>query len=504
MRFVAWGVLMASTIAMPAFAGVRDYRVANEHRILGEFVDLLAIPNVAADTPNIRRNAEALMAMMERRGLAPRLLEGGDPKVPPVVYGEWKVPGAKKTIVLYAHYDGQPTVAAKWAASPPWQPTLRTHAMEAGGTILPMPVAGEKIDPEWRLYARSTSDDKLGVIALLTAVDALKAEKRLPAMNVKIVFEGEEEAGSPHLGDILSRNKALLVSDGWVIFDGPAHQSGRRQVVFGVRGVTGMDLTVYGARRPLHSGHYGNWSPNPAMMLSRLLASMKDDKGRVLVKGFYDDDAPVGAAERAAIAAAPDSDKAVMSELGIAASEGGDGLLDSLMRTSLNVDGLMSADVGANARNVIPATAAATIDMRLAKGADDRKQVNKVIAHIAAQGFHVTEAEPTEAERARYPAIVRVNRREGGYNAVRTPMDAPIGRAIVSALGALDGQPAVALPTSGGSLPLFMIEQNFGVPLISVGSANYDNNQHAEDENVRIQNLWNAIETAAAIMTMKM
>ena len=299
MRFVALGVLLASAVAVPAGAGVRDYRVANEHKILGEFVDLLAIPNVAADTPNIRRNAQALMAMMEKRGLSPRLLEGADAKTPPVVYGEWKVPGAKETIVLYAHYDGQPTVPAKWTASPPWQPTLRTRAMEAGGTVLPMPAAGQKIDPEWRLYARSTSDDKLGVIAVLTAVDALKAEKRLPAMNVKIVFEGEEEAGSSHLGEILSRNKPLLASDGWIIFDGPVHQSGRRQVVFGVRGVTAIDLTVYGARRPLHSGHYGNWSPNPAMMLSRLLASMKDDKGHVLVKGFYDDDAPVGAAERA-------------------------------------------------------------------------------------------------------------------------------------------------------------------------------------------------------------
>lgn len=503
MRFVALGALLASAVAMPASAGVRDYRIANEHKILGEFVDLLAIPNVAADTPNIRRNAQALMAMMEKRGLSPRLLEGADSTTPPIVYGEWKVPGAKKTIVLYAHYDGQPTVPAKWTASPPWQPTLRTRAMEAGGTVLPMPRADQKIDPEWRLYARSTSDDKLGVIAVLTAIDALKAEKRLPAMNVKIVFEGEEEAGSPHLGEILARNKPLLASDGWIIFDGPVHQSGRREVVFGVRGVTGIDITAYGARRPLHSGHYGNWSPNPAMMLSRLLASMKDDKGRVLVKGFYDDDAPVGAAERAAIAAAPDSDAAIRKELGIAASEGGDGLLDALMRTSLNVDGLMSADVGANARNVIPATATASLDMRLAKGADEAKQIDKLIAHIKAQGFHVTEAEPTDEERARYPAIVRVSRRVGGYNAVRTPMDAPLGRATVAALSALEDQPAIALPTSGGSLPLFMIEQNFPVPLLSVGSANYDNNQHAEDENVRIQNLWNSIETAAAIMTMK-
>lgn len=502
MRWMMAG-LMATLVAVPAAAGVRDYRKANEHAILAEYVALLSIPNVASDTPNIRRNAEAIVAMMEKRGLAPRLLEGGDPKVPPIVYGEWMVPGARRTIVLYAHYDGQPTDPAKWTASKPWQPTLLSSTVDSGGKAVPMPAAGQPIDPEWRLYGRSTSDDKLGVMAVLAGVDALKAEKRLPASNIKIVFEGEEEAASPHLGDILSRNKALLASDGWVIFDGPRHQSGRRQAVFGVRGVTGVDLTVYGARRPLHSGHYGNWSPNPAMMLSQLLASMKDGKGHVLIKGFYDDDEPIGPLERQAIAAAPKNDDQIRSELGLASSEAGDGLLDSLNRTSLNVDGIAAADAGPDARNIIPATATATLDMRLVRGADDAKQVAKLVDHIRAQGFYVTEADPTAEERARYPKIVKVHRRPGGYNAVRTPMDAPFGVALVKALGAIDGQPAIALPTSGGSLPLFMIDQNFPVPLISVGSANYDNNQHAEDENLRIQNLWDAIETTAAVMTMK-
>lgn len=495
---------MAALIAAPTMASVREYRQANEHKILNEFVSLLSIPNVATDTANIRRNAEVIIAMMEKRGLSPRLLEGRDAGVPPVVYGEWKVPGAKRTIILYAHYDGQPTIPANWTASPPWQPTLRTKALEVGGTVVPMPTGGDPIDPEWRLYGRSTADDKLGVMAVLVAIDALKAEKHLPAANIKIVFEGEEEAGSPNLAYILDRNKALLASNGWVIFDGPVHQSGRRQVIFGVRGVTGVDLTVYGARRPLHSGHYGNWSPNPALELARLLASMKDDKGHVLIKDFYDDDVPIGDLERRAIAAAPDVEKVVMADLGIARSEAGDRLLGSYNRTSLNIDGLQSAEVGENARNVIPATATATIDMRLVRGADHAKQVDKLVAHIKTQGFHVTEAEPTDEERARYPGIIRVHRRDGGYNAVRTPMDTPLGMAAVKALGALDSQPAVALPTMGASLPLFTIDQTFAVPLIIVGSANYDNNQHAENENVRIQNFWNAIETAAAIMTMKL
>ncbi len=273
---------------------VRDYRRANEHRILREFVELLSIPNVASDAEGIRRNAARLVEMLKARGLKPRLLEASTANAPPAVYGEWTTPGATQTIVLYAHYDGQPTDARKWTGTQPWEPALRSAPFEKGGRLLPMPADGEAIDPEWRLYARSASDDKAGVISILTAFDALRAKQLRPTVNLKFFFEGEEEAGSPHLVEILSRHKELLASDAWVICDGPVHQSGRKQVVFGVRGDTNVEVTVYGPKRPLHSGHYGNWAPNPAMLLARLLASMKDERGRVTIKGWYDDVEPSG------------------------------------------------------------------------------------------------------------------------------------------------------------------------------------------------------------------
>src|SRR6185503_20651128 len=165
--------------------------------------------------------------------------------------------------------------------------------------------AGEKIDPEWRIYARSASDDKAGVFAILTALESLKAKGITPTVNIKLLFEGEEEAGSQHLGQIISQSKALLKADAFIVCDGPVHQSGRKQVVFGVRGDTNVDLTVYGAKRPLHSGHYGNWAPNPANILARLLASMKDESGRVTIAGWYDNIEPLGEVERRAIAEAP-------------------------------------------------------------------------------------------------------------------------------------------------------------------------------------------------------
>jgi acetylornithine deacetylase/succinyl-diaminopimelate desuccinylase-like protein len=495
-------------LCRPAFAqsnaAAREYRRANEQRILREFVGLLSIPNVASDSEGIRRNAARLVEMMEARGLKPRLLEAPTANVPPAVYGEWPAPGAKSTVVFYAHYDGQPTDPRKWTGTLPWQPTLRTAPFERGGTILPMPAEGDTINPEWRLYARSASDDKAGVMAILTAFDALRAKNIRPTVNLKFFFEGEEEAGSPHLVEIMSRNRELLASDAWVVCDGPVHQSGRKQVVFGVRGDTNVEVTVYGPKRPLHSGHYGNWAPNPAMTLARLLASMKDERGRVTIKGWYDDVEPLGEAERRALSEAPAYDEELKKELGVNRPEGaGRSLLELINEPSLNVNGLSSAETGALSRNVIPTTAVAALDLRLVKGNDSRRQVSRLVEHIRARGFYVTERDPTDEERLSHPLLARVVVAPGGYNAERTPMDLPVARAVVEAVRTTSAEPVVLMPTLGGSLPLVLIRETLGAPTVTVPVANYDNNQHAENENLRLQNLWDGIETYAALMTMK-
>jgi acetylornithine deacetylase/succinyl-diaminopimelate desuccinylase-like protein len=502
-RAFAATLLLCQSASAQASNPARDYRRANEHRILREFVELLSIPNVASDAEGIRRNAARLLEMMTARGLNPRLLEAATPDTPPAVYGEWATPGATKTVVFYAHYDGQPTDPRKWTGTQPWEPALRTAPFEKGGRLLPWPAAGEPIDPEWRLYARSASDDKAGVMSILTAFDALRATNVTPTVNLKFFFEGEEEAGSPHLSEILSQHKELLASDAWVICDGPVHQSGRKQVVFGVRGDTNVEVTVYGPRRPLHSGHYGNWAPNPGMILARLLSSMKDERGRVTIKGWYDDVEPLGEAERRALAEAPAYDEHLMKELGIKRPEGaGRSLLELINEPSLNVNGLSSAETGALARNVIPTTAVAALDLRLVKGNDHRRQVERLVAHIRAQGFHVTDREPTDEERLAHPLVAKVVHEPGGYNAERTRMDLPVARAVVAAVQSTSEQKVVLMPTLGGSLPLSLIRESLGAPTITVPVANYDNNQHAENENIRLQNLWDGIETYAALMMM--
>ena len=503
-RAVAALLLVCQSAQAQAVNPVREYRRANEHRILREFVELLSLPNVASDSENIRRNAARLVEMMTARGLKPRLLEAATPNTPPAVYGEWMTPGATQTVVFYAHYDGQPTDARKWAGTQPWEPALRSAPFETGGQLLPMPGEGQAINPEWRLYARSSSDDKAGVMSILTAFDALRAQAVAPTVNLKFFFEGEEEAGSPHLVEILSRHKELLSSDAWVICDGPVHQSGRKQVVFGVRGDTNVEVTVYGPKRPLHSGHYGNWAPNPGMMLARLLASMKDERGRVTIKGWYEDVEPLGSAERRALGEAPAYDEELKKELGINRPEGaGRSLLELINEPSLNVNGLSSAETGALARNVIPLTAVAALDLRLVRGNDHRRQVERLREHIRAQGFFVTDREPTDAERLAHPLVAKVVHEPGGYNAERTRMDLPVSRAVVAAVQSTSEQPIVLMPTLGGSLPLSLIRESLGAPTITVPVANHDNNQHAENENIRLQNLWDGIETYAALMTMK-
>jgi acetylornithine deacetylase/succinyl-diaminopimelate desuccinylase-like protein len=501
-------VLIITAFVLSALTGLaqpsaHDYRRAHEREILAEFTQLLSVPNIASDRENIRLNAEFVLGMMKRRGLNPQLLEGKSTDTPPAVYGEWQVPGARHSIILYAHYDGQPVDPKAWTASPPFQPTWRTVAMESGGQVVPFPSSGE-INPEWRLYARSSSDDKAGVMAILTAFDALRAQNATPTVNIKFLFEGEEEAGSPHLGDIIDLHKQLLESDAWIICDGPVHQSGRKQVVFGVRGDQNVDVTVYGAKRPLHSGHYGNWAPNPAMTLARLLATMKDADGHVTIAGWYDGVEPLGEAEKRAMAEAPAYDDEIRTQLGLAKTEGNGKLLMELINEpSLNINGMSSGDVGALARNVIPTTASAVLDLRLVKGNDHRVQVRRLIDHIRKQGFYVIDHDPTDAERKQYPLIAKVTARAGGYNAERTRMDHPISIAVVDAVQTTSNDPIVKLPTSGGSLPLSIITDHLRTITLTVPIANYDNNQHAENENIRLQNLWDGIETWAAVMMMK-
>lgn len=478
-------------------SAVRAYRVAHEPQIISEFVGLLSIPNVASDTPDIQRNATALVEMLKRRGFRSELLP--IPGRGPVVFGDLESPGAKGTVIFYCHYDGQPVEASKWIGTKPFVPALRTDTIDAGGQLIPFPDQPGAYKDGWRLYARSAADDKAPIIALLAAVDALRANHIPLAVNLKLVMEGEEEASSEHLAATIDAHKNLFAGDLLITADGPVDQSGRPLVFFGNRGVISVRLTVFGPLHPLHSGHYGNWAPNPAMRLAQLLATMKDANGRVLVAGFYDNVVPLGPAEQKAIAEAPDNDAKLLRTFGIAAPDGGDKkLLELLNEPSLNIDGLESGWTGAQSKTIIPDTATASLDMRLVKDAGPDQEFNRLVAHIRKQGYYVIDREPTTDERAKYPRIAEVTR-DKGYPATRTAMDLPISQVLMRAVDEGAGEPAVKLPLLGGSVPMYIFA-DLGLPVIGVPIANFDDNQHSPNENLRVGNLWRGIEIYGEIL----
>jgi acetylornithine deacetylase/succinyl-diaminopimelate desuccinylase-like protein len=479
-------------------AKIRAYREVNEAKILSELRDLLAIPNNANDAVNIRRNADFLVAMLSQRGISARLLEAEGS--PPAVYGELNAPGATRTIVLYAHYDGQPVDSTRWASSP-WVPVLRSRALQHGGKDIPFPNGSARVDPESRIYARSASDDKSPIVAVVTALDALTTAGIPRSVNIKLFLEGEEEAGSDHLRSMLTRHASLLKADAWLFLDGPVHQSRKQQIVFGVRGVMGMNLTVYGPTRPLHSGHYGNWAPNPNAAMAHLLASLRDLDGRILIPGFYDDVRAPTAAERAAIAAVPSVDAQLRSELGLAHTESNDAaLLERLLLPALNIGGLAGGRTGAGGANLIGTESSAYVDFRLVPNQGPERIRRSVEAYLTGNGWHVIHVQPDSAIRAKHSRIVRVDWSDSGYPANRTPLDLPVSQALIRTVGQVTGEPVIALPSLGGSLPLYHFAEVLGSPLISVPIVNHDNNQHGENENLRIQNLWDGIELLAGII----
>lgn len=480
---------------------MREYRIENEDRIVRELCEFLAIPNIASDTPNIQKNATHLVEMLEARGIETHLLPitGRGP----VVFGKLISPEAKRTVIFYAHYDGQPVDPAAWTDGGPFEPVLRSEAIEAGGKRIPFPANGASArgayHDDWRIYARSASDDKSPIVALLAALDALRTKEIPLAVNLKVILEGEEEAGSPNLQKTLELHKNLLGADLLITADGPVDQSGRPLVFFGNRGDIGINITVYGPVRPLHSGHYGNWAPNPAMALSRLLASMKDEDGRVLIAGYYDDVTPLGEAEKKALAAMPDNDADLERELGIAKSEGsGKKLAELVMEPSLNVRGLRSAYVGAQAQNVVPDLAEASLDARLVRGEDPQKKFDQIAGFIRRQGYYVIDHEPTMEERRTHARIAKVLY-QGGYRASRTAMDLPVSQALVKVVESATDGAAVIAPTLGGSVPMYIFE-DFGLPWIGVPIVNYDNHQHSSDENLRLGHFWRGMEIYGTIL----
>jgi acetylornithine deacetylase/succinyl-diaminopimelate desuccinylase-like protein len=320
-------------------------------------------------------------------------------------------------------------------------------------------------------------------------------------VNLKFFFEGEEESESTHLGQTLKTHAALLASDGWIFCDSPVHASRQMQVVLGVRGSMGLELTVYGPSRALHSGHYGNWAPNPGILIAELITSLRDADGRILVQGFQDDVTPPTPAELAAARALPKVEAALRQELLLGGTEANDALLaERLLLPGLNVRGIRVGNVESAATNAIATDAKASIDFRLVPKQTPERIRELVEAHLVANGWYITHAAATDQERLAHRKVVRLTW-GGGDAATRVSADSPLATALLGAMDEMLGKPILRVPTMGGTLPTAVIEHALGVPLMVFPIANHDDNQHAKDENIRLQNLWDGIDAFAAMFT---
>jgi acetylornithine deacetylase/succinyl-diaminopimelate desuccinylase-like protein len=487
--------LVFAATALPAKTPapeVRTWRQAHERQLLEDFSKFVAMPNVATTLADVGRNAAYLSQQLETRGFVTRLLRASE-GTPATVYGERSTPGATRTVLFYAHYDGQPIGQKGWT-SKPFEPVVR-----AGDRAVDWRSGSGPIDPDWRIYGRGTGDDKASVQAMLSALDALKARGIKPSVNIKIIWEGEEEQGSPHLAEIVRANRDLLKADLLIMGDGPMHQSGKQMINFGNRGITGFRMTVHGPNRPLHDGHYGSWVPSPSVMMARLIASMRDDDGKILIPGIYDDVAPITAADREALAALPPIEGDLRRQFAIGRTLT-ERLADGYLRPTFNVRAIHVGDEGPDAANAIATEATASFDIRLVPNQKPARVQEQVDRYLTGQGWFVVHDAPDAAARLAHPKVVRVDWDEGSSEAIKTPLDSPAGRSIAQSIGRTVGYPVLKLPISGGSSGIADVANALSVPMIGVSIANFDDNQHAQNENLRIGNLWDGIEVYAGLL----
>ncbi len=474
---------------------------AQAPRAIAEFVNMLSLPNDAHFPEHVQQNVAWAEQAFAQRGFTPRRL-ATTPGGPPLLLCTRTVAGATKTILFYSHMDGQPVDPTRWEQEDPWKPVLKRRTEDGSWEAIPFEWIEQRgLDPEWRIFARSASDDKGPVMMFLAALDAMKQAGVEPAYHIKYILDFEEEQGSKHLPAAVARYKELLEADALIILDGPRHYpSNRPTLSFGARGIATITLTVYGPKAPLHSGHYGNWAPNPAFRLAHLLASMKDEDGRVRIAGFYDG-IELSEEVKAMLARVPDDEPRLMQQLGFAEAEKvGATLQEALQYPSLNLRGMASGWVGDEVRTIVPDRAVAEIDIRLVKESDPERLIELVRRHIEQQGYCLTEREPTDEMRQQCPRLCRFESRIS-YRAFRTDMDSPTGRWLQRALHAAFGEAPVMKRTSGGSIPIAPFVETLGIPAVTVPTVNADNNQHSPNENLRLGNFVEGIQTMLALLT---
>jgi len=465
-----------------------------------ELKEFVALPNFGLKPTDINKNIEWLDSKFKARGFQTEILET---KGNPLFLGTFESDTKLPTVLFYMHLDGQAVDPGKWDQPDPYQMILKSKNDDGQWEKIEWERLAETVDSDWRLFGRSASDDKGPIIAFLQAIDLLKTTKTKPKFNIKVVLDGEEEIGSKSLAGAVKIYREKLLADVLIINDGPVHISGRPTLTFGCRGITTINLTTYGPVKPQHSGHYGNYAPNPVFRMAHLLASMKDDEGRVIVPGYYDG-IELDDEVKKILAAVPDDESAIQDLLQIAESEKvGGNYQESLQYPSLNARGISSAWVGAQARTIVPDNATVAIDIRLVPESDPNKLVAALRKHIEAQGFHIVDHEPTYEERKKYPKLIYFYHNKNTYP-FRTDMNAPAGKWLERSIVNTFDESPVKIRIMGGTVPIAAFINELKIPAIIVPMVNPDNNQHSPNENFRVGHFVDAIKLFYGIFNTPM
>ena len=465
---------------------------------INDLVEFIAIPNFGMNERDIDKNISWLDEAFQKREFATQTLEtSGNP----LFFAHMKVNEKLPTILFYMHLDGQAVDNAKWNQANPYKAVIKTEK-EGEWVEVPNAMDMKTLDPDWRVFGRSSSDDKGPIIAFLHSIDHLKTIGKKPKFNIKVVLDAEEELGSRSLAAAVEQYKEKFAADALIINDGPVHLSGKPTLNFGCRGITTLNMTVYGPIKPQHSGHYGNYAPNPIFRLAKLLSSMKDDDGRVLIDGYYDG-IELDATTKAKLAKVPDDIDAIHNLLQINNPEKvGANYQESLQYPSFNARGVSAGWVGAKARTIVPDNATVAMDIRLVPESDPDKLIATVRRHITNQGYHIVDHEPTKEERMKYPKILFFYN-SGATLPFRTDTESPMGLWLKEIVKKEFQEDPVEVRIMGGTVPIAAFINELNVPAVIVPMVNADNNQHSPNENMRIGHMEYAMQLFEAIMLSK-
>jgi acetylornithine deacetylase/succinyl-diaminopimelate desuccinylase-like protein len=470
----------------------------------GDLYDFMILPSNAHIKEHIQPNLDWLKKIFETRGFTTEFLptEGH-----PVFFAEHKsaspAKGPLKTLLFYMHFDGQPVEPENWQQESPYKPVLKKRTSDGKWETIDWNNLKSGYDPEWRIFARAVSDDKGPILMLLAALDIMQKEKVQSPYHIKVILDSEEEIGAPNLADMVKTYKNKLAADFLMVMDGGRHLSNEPTLTYGCRGIATITLISYGPKTPQHSGHYGNYAPNPALRMAQLLASMKDEDGRVTIPGYYDG-ITIDANARKILAAVPDDPEMIRQKLVFSQPDKvGANYQEALQYPSLNVRGLVCANIGEKANTIVPNEATAEIDLRLVPESNPDQLIGLIKKHIESKGYVILNRKPTDEERLKYPKIVTLLERESRMLPFRTDFGIYPDRWLTAAIVRTFGKEPIKIRMTGGSVPIVPFLRELNLPAIHVPMVNSDNNQHAANENLRLGNYVEGIKTWMAILTQE-